>query len=79
MYTLYVVCISCFVRTKHGNGQNNAGKYRENQANIPEMRHLKHFDRPLPIQLACDPSPYGVGAVITMDGSRNPVLNRPQG
>ena len=43
---------------------------------ITSEQVLTHFDPVLPVRLACDASPTGIGAVlshITRDGSERPV------
>ena len=34
---------------------------------------MAHYDSTLPVHLACDASQYGVGAVISLDGTERPI------
>ncbi|MGH0134926.1 UNVERIFIED_CONTAM: hypothetical protein FKN15_004271 [Acipenser sinensis] len=50
--------------------------FKEAKTLITSKKVLTHYDPSLPIKLACDASPYGVGAVLShkmQDGSERPI------
>ena len=50
--------------------------FEDIKSDLSSIQVLTHYDSPLPVPLAADASPYGVGAVISQqypDGSERPI------
>ncbi len=57
-------------------GAKQAKAFRQAKQNLLESDFLTHYDLKKPVRLACDASPYGVGACLThvmSDGSEQPI------